>query len=214
MKRTATAVLLVILTLLLVSCGQINWPDTELGDMVPKIKNAKGRVEYENADILKVLLEDIEEEDYKNYINNICRDAGFDIDAAEDNGTFVAFNRDGYKLSVVWSINKNMTIALEVPIKMSAFTWPNNEIGELLPVPESNRGSMIWASEDGFAVYVGDTTRREYSAYVNEALKRGFRTGAEKESYYIVTASGRYDLSIKYEGFNTMWIRLVKAETN
>lgn len=96
---------------------------------------------------------------------------------------------------------------------LAEFQWPESEIASLLPVPESNIGNIVWEASYGFVIYVGETSKEQYDAYVDKCKEKGFTVdySAGDDFYYADNATG-YHLNLKYEGNNTMWVRIDEPE--
>lgn len=61
-----------------------------------------------------------------------------------------------------------MHINLDSAMEMETITWPGlSEMAKLLPVPKSTTGKIYSNDEDGFSVYIGNTSIDDYNAYVN-----------------------------------------------
>ena len=88
----------------------------------------------------------------------------------------------------------------EEEMEFKEFKWPDSEIAKLLPVPESNIGHIEWEASYGFVIYVSETTREDYNAYVDKCLENGFTVEyyRSENSYYGDNESG-YHVSVRYE---------------
>ena len=210
MKKLLIAFLVAFTLLCFASCGgKLDWPDGKLGNMIPKIDGAKGEVGYENLDSLYITLENISENQYLDYIED-CKNKGFSVEATEDSNSFTAFNNDGYKIDISYfSSSRDMWITVDAPISMANFDWPNSDIAKLLPKPNSNYGKIEWEADYGFVIYVGNTTKADYKNYVNDVYALGFTIDYNKgDDYFYADNTEGYSVSLKYEGFNTMFIRI------
>lgn len=87
--------------------------------------------------------------------------------------------------------------------------WPKSEIASLLPVPESTIGRISWDSSDDFTVYIAETSKEQYGAYVDECQERGFTVDYTKGDgfFYAYNADG-YDLTVSYQDDNVMYISI------
>ena len=213
MKKVVLFVTVALLGVFLISCGsKVEWPDTKLGNMLPVIEDAKGEIGYESTDSLRITLKEISEQQYYDYIES-CKEKGFTVDVKEETDSFVAFNQDGYKVDLSYFSDGDLWIEIEVPISMSTITWPKSEIVSLLPVPKSNYGKINSESDSCFIAYLGNTSKTEYDAYVEAVYAQGFSVDYNKgtDFFYGDNADG-YSVSIKYEGFNTMFVRIDEPE--
>lgn len=213
MKKILVVFLVAFALLGLVSCsGKLEWPDGKLGNMIPQIDGAKGEIGYENLDSLYITLEDISESQYLDYIED-CKSKGFSVEVSEDSDSFTAFNDDGYKIDISYFSSGDMWITVDAPISMSTFDWPNSDIAKLLPEPDSNYGKIEWEAEYGFVIYVGNTTKAEYKDYVDAVYALGFTVDYNKgDDYFYADNADGYSVNLKYEGFNTMFVRIDEPE--
>lgn len=93
--------------------------------------------------------------------------------------------------------------------KFSEFEWPNSEIAKLLPIPESNIGKIEWETSDGFVIYVGETIKEDFDAYVNNCKEKGFTVDYHSgDGFYYADNSDGYNLSLILEEDDTMRISL------
>lgn len=213
MKKFLVVFLVMFSLLSLVSCGgKLEWPDGKLGNMIPQIDGVKGEIGYENLDSLYITLEDISENQYLNYIEG-CKNKGFSVDVSDNSDSFTAFNDEGYKIDISYFSSGDMWITVDAPISMSNFDWPNSDIAKLLPEPSSNYGKIEWEAEYGFVIYVGNTTKAEYKDYVEAVYARGFTVDYNKgDDYFYADNAEGYSVSLKYEDFNTMFVRIDEPE--
>ena len=208
MKKTVILFIIMIPCVFLFSCGELDWPDTRLGNMIPKIEGAKGEIYYESLESLSIHLSDVTENQFYNYMEE-CKNKGFTIDALEDYDSYCAYNSDGYKIDIYYYYDKDMSIDIDAPMLMSSFTWPNSSIVKLIPKPQSNYGKIEFQSENNFCVYVGNTSKTDYLNYVNEVSALGFTVDYRSgDDYYYADNADGYSISLRYEGFNIMYIYL------
>lgn len=95
----------------------------------------------------------------------------------------------------------------------TAFSWPDNDVAKLLPIPESNIGKIDWENSDGFVIYVANTPKEDYEFYVNSCKEKEFdvkyRSG---DDYYDAYHADGYHIRINYEGNDIMFIRANKSD--
>ncbi len=102
---------------------------------------------------------------------------------------------------------------LEEAEEFSEFQWPDSEIARLLPVPESNVGSISWEATYGFVIYVGETTRDQYDNYIELCKDKGFTFDYRKgDDYYYADNEDGYQLTLRYEEDSTMFVRIDEPE--
>ena len=91
--------------------------------------------------------------------------------------------------------------------EFTEFQWPKSEVANLLPIPESNIGNISWETSNGFLIYVGETSKAQYNAYVDECWEKGFTIDYSKDdNYFWARNEDGYTISLSYESNNIMWI--------
>ena len=181
--------------------------------MLPEPKSKTGKVYTNTESDFWIEIAKTSETEYKKYVDD-CKDQGFIIDSDSSSIGFSAYNEDGYKLSLTYyESHEEMSIRLESPMKMSEIQWPKSEMGALLPTPKSNIGQISWETSYGFVIYIGETTKEEYNAHVEECWERGFTFDYHKGdvSFRADNESG-YHVSLSYEGNNIMKIKIDEPE--
>lgn len=223
--RIVAGLLSVVMLFGLNGCGddseaeRVDWTILELGDVLPQPKSKTGEIHTNTESDLWVDISKTSETEYKEYIE-ACKEKGFTIDSESSSIGFSAYNADGYKLDLThYKSSEEISIRLNSPMEMSEIQWPKSEIGTLLPIPKSTVGQISWEASYGFVIYIGETTKEEYNAYVDECWERGFTLDYHKgdTSFWADNEDG-YHVSLKYEGNNIMFIRIdepdeVKTET-
>ena len=185
------------------------WPRTGLAVNIPKPESQYGKVWSNDADYFHIEIAKCSQEQYDAYEED-CREAGFVIDQEKYSSNYKAYNDEGVKLNLsYYQYREEMDITLDAPRKMGKFSWPDTELGKLLPVPESDYGSVSWENSSGFVVYVGNTTIEQVQEYAKKCRDSGFALDYQKgDTYYRADNNEGYHVSIRYEGFNTMFVRL------
>ncbi len=212
MKKILSFVLTMLIALSLTACGggeKINWDDIVLGSMLPKPPASKGEIHYNSADELWIDINDLSAKQYADYVE-ACKEMGFTVDAESDSSTYNAYNADGYKLKLShYGSDADMSIELEKPMEMTTISWPTSIAGKMLPVPESTKGSFSYESDNNFLVYIGDTSKADYDAYVATCSEEGFNVDYDKgKDYYYADNSEGWSISLRYEGNNIMSISI------
>lgn len=91
--------------------------------------------------------------------------------------------------------------------------WPRSTIAQLLPDPKGTNCVVNWDAEYGFVVDVKGITKEKYDEYVNQCWERGFSKDYSKgDKHFYADNEGGYHLSLKFEGNETMWVRLDKPD--
>ena len=211
MKKIVIILITFIVFLLCACDGKDDlWPSTGIGTLLPEPESGKVRILAQSNDHYSVLIDDIEFDSCENYINQ-CQNLGYSIDCERGPySSFDAFNDKGYHIRItVNQAARSMSIDLEAPIEMTSIKWPNNEVAKVIPQPASLIGKMQWETEDGFLLYVGDTTKEQYAVYVDKCMETGFTKSYSREDKYFhaENAEGVY-LILRYEGFNIISIQI------
>lgn len=226
-KRKNTHIVLVLAAFLFIvplfrSCGAsanndshsredetFDWPENGLSRIIPQPESDKGYIIVNYEDDFSLQVYDISQKDYEEYLED-CQNEGFTIDSYNGTINYNAYNEEGYYISLIYSDDdESLYINVQAPITSEEFEWPRSEIAKLIPVPNSNVGSISFDGSYGFCIYVGNTTKEEYNQYVNACYDSGFDIDYRKgdDFFYADNVDG-YHLSLSYEGYNTMFIRL------
>lgn len=216
-KWIAACCILPVLFWVSVGCAEGMWYDYGVGNHIPKIELASaeepslaGLVINTDSSFF-VQVQKPMAVDYQNYVD-LLKTNGFTVDAEQDMISYQAYNEEGYHVSVI-NFSTALSIDADAPKANGTLKWPRSEIAQLLPVPESTMGSISWEAAYGFVAYVGDTSKEKYDSYVDQCMDAGFIEEYKKgNDYYYANNSDGYQLSLKYEGFNTMWVRIDEPE--
>lgn len=212
--------IIVILLIVLVSAvagGQksvkIDWSEMVLGQQLPEPPGKKGEIYENSADMLHLDIRKVTDAQYTAYID-ACKEMGFTVDPQAESSTYDVHNSAGYKLHLSHYDSKgDMGIQLEKPMEMTRITWPTGKAGRQLPVPKSMTGRFDYEYADKFCVYIGNTDRVAYDAYVQACADKGFTVDYDKGDFeYRASNAGGWLLVLKYEGYNIMSIDLSLPE--
>ena len=186
---------------------KIKWDDMILSEQLPEPPKNKGEIHENTAEKLWVDINKISDKQYNDY-TEACKAKGFTVDPESDSTSYGAYNSEGYKLSLShYGIEDEMKIELEKPIEMSSITWPTSKAGKQLPAPKSTKGKFTHENDDGFNVYIGNTSKDDYNSYVKACSDKGFTVNYDKgDSFYNANNSAGWHVLIKYEGNNIMSI--------
>ncbi len=192
-----------------------DWSSVVLAEMLPQPESPYGEIISNTEDYLSLDVTKTTEGQYKEYIE-ACKDKGFTIDTETTGSFFYAYNAKGYKLSLsYYDYNSEMHISLDSAMEMETITWPDSEMAKLLPVPKSTTGKIYSNDEDGFSVYIGNTTIDEYNAYVKACEEKGFTVDAQKkDKTFSAKNADSYKLSVDYKGNNVIYISIAEPEFN
>lgn len=186
---------------------KIKWDDMILSEQLPEPPKNKGEIHENTAEKLWVDINKISDKQYNDY-TEACKAKGFTVDPESDSTSYGAYNSEGYKLSLShYGSEDEIKIELEKPIEMSSITWPTSKAGKQLPAPKSTKGKFTHENDDGFNVYIGNTSKDDYNSYVKACSDKGFTVNYDKgDSFYNADNSAGWHVSIKYEGNNIMSI--------
>lgn len=187
---------------------KIKWDDMILSEQLPEPPKKNGKINDNTAEALSVEIYKISDKQFNNYVE-ACKAKGFTVDSESDySSSYDAYNAAGYKLSLgYYGSRDQMEIELEKPIEMSAITWPTSKAGKQLPAPKSTTGKFSYENDDGFSVYIGNTSKDDYNSYVKACSDKGFTVNYNKDdNFYDADNNAGWHVSIKYEGNNIMSI--------
>lgn len=190
-----------------------DWDTVVLAEMLPEPESPYGEIISNSEDYLSLDVTKTTEAQYKDYIE-ACKDKGFTIDTEATGSFFYAYNDKGYKLSLsYYDYDSEMHINLDSAMEMETITWPDSEMAKLLPVPKSTTGKIYSNDEDGFSVYIGNTTIDDYNAYVKACEEKGFTVDAQKkDKTFSAKNADSYKLSVDYKGNNVIYISVAEPE--
>ncbi len=188
---------------------KLSWPTTGIATNIPKPSNKYGSIIINDDESFHASLDKVSSSDYEKYVV-ACKDMGYTIDGKTDSSGYEAFNSEGYKLDIsFYDSLENMDIGLDAPIAAKEFKWPNSETAKQIPNPKSNVGKIEWENANGFVIYVSNTTKDDYAEYVEKCLDAGFTVDYCKgDTYYYADNADGYHLDLRYEGNDTMFVRL------
>lgn len=216
MKKYLLMFLVTTMILLITGCGggkkDYNWDENSIANVLPQPETKKVEIISDNEDIFYAVVKKYSETDYKDYVEK-CKQNGFDVDIETDDMSFCAYNQDGYKLNLMY-YDKELSIELEAPKEFGELKWPSSEIARLLPVPQSSVGEIEWEASYGFVIYVGETPLEDYNSYVDECSQKGFIVDYQKgDDYYYADNNEGYSLTLRYEGNDTMFVRIDEPDS-
>ena len=94
--------------------SNIEWPITELAQLLPIPKSTKGKISTDTSDRLYVYIGNTSIEDYNTYVNE-CYQKGFSVDYDKSEKYYDAKNANGYELSLNYTGGEVMTIEISKP---------------------------------------------------------------------------------------------------
>ncbi|MFI3173948.1 MAG: DUF4839 domain-containing protein [Bacillota bacterium] len=191
---------------------QIKWDNIHLNTYLPKIKNKLDAVIYANTkENLYLSQIEMNRDTYEEYLLE-CIDFGFEIDGKHQTSSYSAYDDEGYFIELMYYDN-DLSLNLHAPMAVAPFTWSNQTTAKSLPTPQSNIGKYEWNRDNGFLLYVSDTTENDYITYVNECIASGFDVDIDTGSDYLYAKDIKDNrLTLNYEGNRTMRIELTISD--
>lgn len=190
---------------------KLDWPKAGIATNIPDPKAKYGDIIINDEDSFMASIDKYSRGDYEQYLEK-CKDMGYIIDGDISTNSYEAYNDMGYKLSLSF-FSDSMNIDLDAPMKMGEFSWPTSDIAKLLPTPQSNIGKIEREADDGFVIYVGNTSIEDFKAYAEEVSKAGFTVDYQKDdTYYQADNADGYHVDIQYEGNDIMCISIDKLD--
>lgn len=205
----------VVLVLALTACGGekgtdssgSGWKDESIASVLPYPEKGELDIMFDDEDMFSATLEKVSEEYFEEYVN-VLKDSGFTVDVEKDSTGFTAYNKEGYRVNIIcWG--ESFSIDVDPPKAFTELRWPKSEIAKLMPVPKSTSGKIEWEASYGFVIYVGETSLDDYNDYVDECIDLGFTEDYQRgDDYFYADNEDGYHVSVKYEGNNTMFVRI------
>ena len=190
------------------------WPSDGLATYIPQPPTEFGEIEKNDASTFSISTYQVTDAQYKEYIS-ACSKEGYTVEISDNSISHTAYNDEGYKLSLTYySSWDELEIEVEAPMQLNTIVWPKSEAGRAVPEPESKVGKIAWEHEDSFLIYIGNTSIDDFLAYTYLCADNGYDKNYDRgEKYYNAdNVSNHYHISIRYEGFNTMSIKVSKKD--
>lgn len=217
-KKMPVLFLSIALIVSLAGCGGrevLRWPDSSLGERLPSPPVKYGEITVETSDVLIADAFDATEKIYQRFVES-CEEKGFTVDSQKEDYSFSAYDEDGYFVELrYWKDDEEIRITIKdsVEADFAEFNWPKSEIAGAIPAPKSNFGTISWENENGFVIYVGETSKEDYDAYVDQCYDAGFTIDYFRgDDYFRGVNNAGYHLNVDYEWNQTMFIRMDTAE--
>lgn len=93
----------------------------------------------------------------------------------------------------------------------STLEWPSSGLAAMLPMPDSNKGSVIINDNEKFSASVGAYTQEKFDAYVAQCQEKGFsvEASADTDEFDAYTEDGHHLTLQFYDSLENMDIELV-----
>ena len=185
------------------------WPEYGLAAMLPEPQSINGHISNNKETLFSINVYNVSQNQFFEYVSD-CKEVGFIFDTHEDDSTFYAEDNEMYDLSVHYD-SEDEEMSVDLRKGFDEIKWPDSDVAKLLPIPQSTFGKIGWEQEDGFVIYVGNTSKDEFDAYVDACKKAGFKEDYDSGSdYYYADSKNGYHLSLNYENNNIMFIKIDK----
>ena len=206
----SAAVLLVAIIAIVISSlpSKYKWNEVILNSVLPEPASEYGSLYTNDADDLYLTIRKMSFSEYEAYVDG-CVDKGFSYVVESGASSYTAFNSDGCELDLDYhEYNESMDISLDVRVS-GTIKWSNSKLASLLPVPESNVGSIVNDYNYGYEVYVGNTSKAEYDTYIAECEENGFNLNIQKTdtTFYAENELG-YELIVEYYECKLIYVDL------
>ena len=219
MKKALALFLTLTMLLSLCACGILSspmeydsWPSDDLAAKLPAPDTEKIKIS-EYSSFVSIDIYEATAETFTDYISK-CETAGFIIEAERGSDKYEAYNAEGCKLEIDFLKNsEKVSIDLNESKVNGTINWPSIGLASLIPVPNSNVGTIASNSSTCFTAYVGETSEEDYRNYVNSCIERGFTVDFSDtgEDFYGNNVEG-IELHLAYHGFKTLYIYMEAPE--
>ncbi len=216
MKKAISLLLALAMCLSLCACFNRRskeydkWPTSGLGAVLPTPDTEKVEVfDYSSFFSATVYIDETTSELFPAYVAK-CESAGFSVDAEKNSDKYVAYNKEGYRVSMqLFDGLGQFDIHLDTPKVNGTFAWPSIGLATLLPEPKTNVGTVEYDTSKQFSVWIGETSLDSYKEYVNECIDSGFSVDYDSaEKNYSAKNIDGVSLKLEYQGFDTMYISM------
>lgn len=187
----------------------IVWDRLDLGDKLPDYGETKATVVSNSYNSLKLRFYDQSKDDLKEYIEK-CKGAGYTIDVENEQNGFTAYNADGYCLHLSWyESGGELTIDLKEPREAYTIIWPSTDLVKDVPVPEHLIGEVEYENESQYSLYLVGIEESYFDDYVSQCIANGFSIDYSRSKRYFRGENSKgVSITVEYEGFNTLYIRV------
>ena len=94
--------------------GEITWPTSTLGKVLPTPKSLKGKISYESDESFQLYISDTSKADYDQYVAE-CSSRGFNVKYNKGERSYYADNNEGYHVSLTYVGNNIMSVEIHAP---------------------------------------------------------------------------------------------------
>ena len=214
---SSITVLLFVISIVVIALlpSRYNWDKILLSKALPEPTSKYGNLYTNESDDLYLSVEKVSFAEYETYLSN-CIKMGYTYVIESNTTSYAAFNDDGNELRLnYYEYNQILDICLDVRVT-GVIKWSTKEIAIGLPIPSSKIGSVINNYDEHYEVYIGETSKDEYSAYILECETNGFCINTKKsDCIFSAENDFGYILSVEYFECDMMHIDVhISSETN
>ena len=190
---------------------KLNWPTSEMAKLIPKPASEYGEIISADNDNIMAYVYQVSEDEYAEYVRQ-CKDMGFTYDVTEMDTVYYAKTAEWYDLDLFYD-DRDMELSIYFNTRdaFKTIQWPTSDTAAMIPVPESNYGSISYEHENSFFIYVANTSKEEFDKYVQACSEKGFTVDYSKDDgYYYADHKKGYHVSLKYHDKDVMSVELKK----
>ena len=189
-----------------------NWSTLRISNLIPESPTKLVKNEFAFDKSMLITFYGVDFQDFGLY-TTACEDIGFTVEPETKPNYFMAYNNEGYRLTLDYYDNKKLIkVNVEEPMDMGNYQWTNSNLVTNLPVPDSKIGNIINDSETSFTLYVGEMSKEQYALYVQKCMNVGYKVDFDRgDTFYTAKDEEGNTLTVRYEGNSIVYISLDKV---
>lgn len=181
------------------------WPSNGLNRYLPLPPTEYGEIKTDDGSMFNIEVYKVSVAEFENYVKD-CKKKNFTIETTKTDSVFYAYHIKQYQLDIFYSADEEiMNIHLKAPRKMSDFKWPSSKVAKKLPRPKELIGRIWSDTSDDFGVYIANISEKEFSAYIDKCMERGFTVDYIRDDDFFKAYNRAGDeLTLRLEVFDVM----------